>query len=109
MSPCSSSYRQIRSIRALADCDCPGIPLAWDPDDPMAVFTKYPWNCHGIQDKPLSFQFPTAVYDGDDIIDFDIHSTICLRCLDSGAACFQCKKLAPKIEKLWQLSKQPPG
>ena len=75
----------------------------------MAVFTKYPWNRHGIQDKPLGFQFPTAVYDGDDIIDFDIHSTICLRRSDSGAACFQCKKLAPKIEKLRQLSKQPPG
>ena len=29
--------------------------------------------------------------------------------MDSGAACFQCKKLAPKIEKLRQLSKQPPG
>ena len=53
----------------------PGIPLAWDLDDALAVFSKYPRTHHGIKLKLLDFWFPTAIYHGDQI---DICSTTCM-------------------------------
>jgi len=46
--------------------ECPGIPLVW-ADDPLAIFTKYPWSRHAIKDNTLGFRFPTANYDGEEI------------------------------------------
>jgi hypothetical protein len=83
--------------------------LAWDPDDALAVFTKYPWSRHGIKDKPLGFQFPTATYDGDEIVRLDVRSNVCLGHSDSGLACSQYQKLTLKIEHLQQLSQKPAG
>jgi hypothetical protein len=86
--------------------ECPGVPLGWDPDD---VFTKYPWTRHGIKDNSLGFRFPRATYDGDNIVGFITHSTVCLGHSNNGAPCLQCKKLTRKVEDLRQLSQQPPG
>jgi hypothetical protein len=106
--PGSSSQYIIRSTSTLVN-ECPGVPLAWNPDDPLAVFTKYPWTRHGIKDNPLGFRFPTANYDGDNITGFDIRSVTCTGRSNNGDACSPCRKLIPKIENLRQLSQQPPG
>ena len=87
---------------------CPGVPLIRDPDDVLAVFSKYPWTCHSLTGQPLGFCFPTANYDSDEIVGFDIHSTLCDGQSEDGNACSACRKLTPKIDNLWLLSTQPP-
>jgi hypothetical protein len=96
-----------RSTNTLVD-ECPGVPLAW-ADDPLAIFTKYPWSRHAIKDNSLGFRFPTPNYDGEKITGFDIRSTTCTGWSNNGEACSQCRKLTPKIENLRQLSQQLPG
>ena len=49
--------------------------LAWDLDDALAVFSKYPWTHHGIKHNLLDFWFPTAIYNDNQI---DICSTTCV-------------------------------
>jgi hypothetical protein len=88
--------------------ECPGIPLAW-ADDPLAIFTNYPWSRHSIKDSSLGYRFPTANYDGEEITGFDIHSTTCTGWSNNGDACSQCRQLAPKVKNPRQLSQQPPG
>jgi len=73
------------------------------------MFSKYPWTRHGITDNPLGFRFPTANYDDDEIVGFDIRSTLCDGHSDGGNACMACRKLTPKIDNLRRLSMQPPG
>jgi hypothetical protein len=63
--------RLLRSTTSLVN-NCPGIPLIWDAEDPLAIFRNYPWTRHGFNDHPLGYQFPTANYEGEDIIGFDI-------------------------------------
>jgi hypothetical protein len=97
-----------RSVTSLAN-DCPGVPLIWDLEDPLAVFRNYPWTRHGLKDNSLGYKFPTANYRGEEIEGFDIRATHCTGTSDNGDACFQCKKLKKKVNHLRQLSKQPPG
>jgi hypothetical protein len=97
-----------RSVTSLAN-DCPGVPLIWDLEDPLAVFRNYPWTRHGLKYNSLGYKFPTANYRGEEIEGFDIHATHCTGTSDNGDACFQCKKLKKKVNHLRQLSKQPPG
>ena len=89
--------------------DCPGIPLIWDPEDPLSVFRNYPWTRHAHRDHMLGYQFPTANYEGEDIVGFDIRVMHCTGRPKNGGACSHCQKLNKKVDHLRQLSKQPPG
>lgn len=89
--------------------DCPGIPLIWDPDDVSAIFSNYPWTRHGIPDQTLGFQFPTANYNGNELVGFSVRATDCMKCSRDGNACLPCRNVIPKIDHLRKLSKQPPG
>jgi hypothetical protein len=89
--------------------DCPGIPLIWDLEDPLAIFNSYPWTRHGLIDYTLGYKFPTANYDGEEVVGFDIHATHCTGYSIDGHACSLCRKLSTKFDHLRQLSKRPPG
>src|SRR6266436_5336418 len=85
---------------------CPGVPLIWDPDNPLAVFSKYPWARHGF-DKSLGYRIGMAHYDGDKFKYFSIHSTKCRGTVDVfGSACSACTKAPVKIEHLKELAEQ---
>ena len=88
---------------------CPDIPLIWDPEDPLSVFRNYPWTCHALKDHRLGYQFPTANYEGEDIVGFDIHMMHCTGQPENGGACSHCQKLNKKVDHLHQLLKQLPG
>jgi hypothetical protein len=89
--------------------DCPGIPLIWDVEDPLAIFNSYPWTRHGLTNPTLGYKFPTANYDGEEIVGFDIHATHCTGYSINGHTCSLCRKLSTKVDHLRQVSKQPPG
>jgi len=84
----------------------PGVPLIWDPDNPLAVFSKYPWARHGFN-KSLGYRIGMAHYDGDKFKYFSIHSTRCHGAVDVfGSACSACTKATVKVEHLKELAKQ---
>src|ERR1700692_4266467 len=102
---CCTDGMLLRPITSIT-LDCPGIPLTWDPEDPLAVFRNYPWTHHAHKDHALGYQFPTANYKGEDIVGFDICATYCTGCSENRKACWQCWKLDKKVDHLHQLSQQ---
>jgi hypothetical protein len=86
---------------------CPGVPLIWDPDNPLAVFLKYPWaRRHGFN-KSLGYHIGMAHYDGDKFKYFSIHLTKCCGAVDVfSSACSVCTKATVKVKHLKELVKQ---
>jgi hypothetical protein len=98
----------IRSTSTLVD-KCPGVPLVWDANDPLAIFFTYPWTRYGLADSNWDSSFPTANYEAGKIVGFDIRSTTCAGFLDKGKPCLYCRRLTSKVENLRKISKQPAG
>jgi hypothetical protein len=98
----------VRSARTLVD-KCPGVPLIWDADDPMAIFSTYPWTRHAFRDNKMDFMFPTANYEHGEIVGFDIRSTSCAGFLDEDQPCLYCRRLTSKVNNLRKISKQAAG
>jgi len=93
--------------------NCPGVPLIWDPHNPTAVFTGYPWGRHVLEDQPLGYEIGRAHYENGKFKYFDIHASNCSGAADIfGSACPACSKLMEhrgKVEDLKKLSEAPPG
>src|SRR6267154_1492229 len=98
----------IRSTQTRVDT-CPGVPLIWDADDPLAIFSSYPWTRHAFKDNKMDFLFPTANYKDGKIVGFDIRSTSCTSFLYDNKPCLYCRRLTSKVNNLRKLSKQPAG
>jgi hypothetical protein len=107
-SVCTKKLIFIRSTSTLVD-KCPGVPLVWDANDPLAIFFTYPWTRYGLADNNWDFLFPTANYEAGKIVGFDIHLNTCTRFLDEGKPCLYCHKLTSKVENIRKISKQPAG
>lgn len=103
----------LRSTWRTLHIKCPGVPLIWDPADPMAIFSKYPWTRHGYEGQHLGYKLGTAHYDGDEFKYFSIHSSACNGIADIfGSACTPCSQLTEnkgKIDILRKLANNPPG
>ena len=89
--------------------NCPGVPLIWDSDDPLAIFFKYPWTCYGLEDSNWDFIFLMANNKAGKITGFDICLTSCTGFLDEDKPCLNCCRLTIKVDNLRKISKQPPG
>ena len=105
---CTDELIFARSARTLFD-NCPGVPLIWDVDDPMAIFSTYPWTHHALKDNKMDFMFPTTNYHHGEIVGFDIHLTSCTGFSDNNLPCWYCRRLTSKVNNLQKLSKQPAG